>query len=246
MMKGVPGSEPTIRVRWQRPNFSGDTDLSTMSGVYDFMASLPVNGRWSIDASLPYLHIDAGEDSDDFIGDIYAGLQYLGGTGRRTHVLSIGAYFPTGEEDLGMMVFGLAANGERLFSYMPNTLTLTGNYAFYHHSPADGGRLGLEIGPDVLIPTGDNQSDTEAMVHYALTAGYEEGSLLVAVELIGLMELTGENYDDFSDRFMHSFSFGASYLGPHFRPGIFYKLYLSDPWSDWVDGVLGVDIEVEL
>jgi hypothetical protein len=52
--------------------------------------------------------------------------------------------------------------------------------------------------------------------------------------------------NDFGDRFEYSINFGASYVSESVSPGIFYKLYLKEDLSDWVDGVLGINIEVTI
>jgi hypothetical protein len=245
LFKGVPSTEPTIRVRWLRPYLANDAELSTLSGVYDFYVNLPISNEWSIDGDLPFVTYSVGdEDSENFIANVYAGMQYLDSKPGRTRVGSFGVWIPTAEEDLGMTLFGVLTNGEKPWKYLPNTLTVTGNYGCIRVTQG-GARLGFELGPDLLIPTGDNEGDTEFFAHYGLTAGYQGESFLAMTELIGAVQFTGEA-DEFSDRFLHSINFGASYLSRHFKPGVFYKLYLKEDFSDLVDGVLGVNLEIVL
>jgi hypothetical protein len=244
MLKSIPGETPQFGLRYLRPNFKNDSDLSTFSGIYDIRVNLPINERWSIDASLPYTRFAFGEDDDSesYIGNIYAGLQSISRKGGGSAIVSFGAFFPTAEEDLGHLLFGVLTNYENMFKYYPDSWTLTGNFAWFKTSEG-GARLGLEAGPDLLVPVGDNDSDTDFLLHYGFTAGYQGKRFLAAAELIGLVVFTGDS-DEFSDRFVHSIDFGASYLSRHFAPGIFYKIYLKDEFRDMVDGVLGVSLDV--
>jgi len=246
LFKNIPGERPQIGLRYLRPNFKADNEMSTFSGIYDVTLSLPINDRWSIDASLPYTRFSLGEDGDSesFIGNIYAGMQYISKAGNKNTIVSFGAYLPTAESDIEFFLYGILTNYEDMFKYYPDAWTLYGNFAYFNIEKG-GARLGLEIGPDLLIPTGDADDDTEFLMHYGLTAGYQGERFMAAVELIGLAMIT-EDLDDFGDRFAHSISFGASYISPHFAPGVFYKLYLRDEFTDLVDGVLGVKLEVTL
>lgn len=242
MFKNIPGDRVQLGLRFMRPSLASDNDLSTFSGIYDVSVSLPVNERWSIDASLPYSRYSFGDndDSESFIGNTYAGMQYLMKDGDSSKIVSFGAYIPTAEKDLGHLLFGVLTDNEDLFKYYPEALTLTGNFAYFNIKTG-GARLGLEIGPDLLIPTGDGD-DTEFYMHYGLTAGYQGDRFAAITELMGIAILTGEG-DEFSDHFVHSINFGLSYVSPHLLPGVFYKIYLKDEFRDLVDGVIGVNLE---
>ena len=80
------------------------------------------------------------------------------------------------------------------------------------------------------------------MLHYGLTGGINTGEILVNAELVGLLLLSMEGADSFSDRIFHTLAFGAQYTGWNVRPGIFYSLYLKDDLSDRVEGVLGLSV----
>jgi hypothetical protein len=243
LFKSVPEERPQIGLRFLRPSLDSDVDLSAFSGIYDVSLSLPVNERWSIDASFPYSRYAFGEgdDSESFIGNLYAGLQHLTRSGNVSRIVSFGAYIPTADDDLSNLIFGMFTNYEDLFKYYPDAWTFYGNFAYFNITQG-GARLGLEVGPDLLVPTGDGGDDAEFLMHYGITAGYQGEMFAAFTELIGLAMLT-EDYDDFSDRFTHSIDFGLSYVSPRFMPGVFYKIYLKDEFRDMVDGVLGVTVK---
>jgi hypothetical protein len=245
MFKSVPGETPQIGVRYLRPDFKHGSEMSVFSGIYDFRADLPINARWSIDASVPWSRWSSDEEdvSDDYIGNIYAGMQYLRAEGDRTMVASFGAYLPTAEANLGHVLLGAITDNIGLFKYIPDAWTFYGNFAWF--DLREGGvRLGFEAGPDLVVPTGDNDSDTEFFLHYGLIAGFRAEKFAATLELIGLM-VVSEDYDDFGDRFVHALDLGVSYISPHLSPGVFYMIYLGNDENDWtslVDGVLGVDV----
>ncbi len=243
MFKNIPKDVPQIGLRFLRPSFESDADLSTLSGIYDVTLSLAVNEKWSIDASFPYTNVSSGGDGDSngYMGNIYAGMQHISRKGSRSTIVSFGAFMPTGDDALEHMIFGILTNYEDMFKYYPETWTLYGNFAYFDIKKG-GARLGLEIGPDLMIPTGDDGDDPEFLMHYGLTAGYQGESIAAMTELIGMVWLT-EDFDDSGDRFAHSINFGVSYVSEHFMPGVFYKIYLKDDFRDLVDGVLGVNLE---
>ena len=134
-------------------------------------------------------------------------------------------------------------NFYELQKYLPDVLTLYGNYAFRSSKPG-GAIFGFEIGPNFLIPTEDG-GDSELFLHYGLTAGFQMTQLAIFAELAGIAIIT-EDVDDFGDRLSHVIAFGAQWTGSRLRPGVFYKLYLDEDLSDSVDGVLGIKLDVSL
>lgn len=52
--------------------------------------------------------------------------------------------------------------------------------------------------------------------------------------------------DDFGDRFTHSLSFGAQLTDRPVRPGIFYIVPLDEDLQDFLDGTLGIKIDLAL
>ncbi len=241
LFKNIPNDTPTIGLRFLRPNFSHDTDLAVYSGIYDLMVNLPIDERWSIEGSLPYTWLSDGgnTDTETYIGNIYAGMQYMRKSGNSKSIISFGAYLPTAKDDLGHMIFGAVTNSENVYKYLSDTTTLTGNYAWFTVSDK-GARLGLEIGPDVTLSSGE---ETEYLVHYGLTVGYRGEKCLIATELLG-QAIISEDYTDFSDHFNHSIDFGASFISRRFVPSVFYKIYFDEDFTDLVDGVLGIKVEL--
>ena len=70
-------------------------------------------------------------------------------------------------------------------------------------------------------------------------------NVMLGVELEGIVFLS-EDIDDFEDRFNHSVAFGAQWTGRNIKPGIYYQIYLKEDFRDYVDGVLGIKVDVEL
>lgn len=243
MFKNIPGEKVQAGVRFLRPNFTGADNLTIFSGIYEVTLSLPINERWSIDGSLPYSRYSAedGDYSEGFIGNIYAGMQYLMKSGNSSKIISFGAYIPAADDDPANIFLGTAINQEDFIKYWPDFWTLTGNFSYFNIETG-GARLGLEIGPDLIIPTGEYDDELEFLVHYGLTAGYQGERFAAFTELIGLGILTGTG-SGFSERFKHSINFGVSYVSPHFLPGVFYKISLSETELDILDGVIGVNLE---
>ncbi len=246
MFKNIPTDVSQFGLRFLRPDFEGESSLSTFSGVYDITLSLAVNEKWSIDAAFPYTRLASDENdfSESYMGNVYVGLQHISRNGNGSSIWSFGVYMPMGDDDLTHLIFGSLTNQEDMFKFWPNAWTLYGNFAYFNINKG-GARLGLELGPDLLISTGGNSDDPEFFMHYGLTAGYQGKNIAAITEIVGLAILT-EDPDEGGDRFMHSINFGLSYVSEHFLPGVFYKIYLEEENRELVDGVLGVNIEVIL
>jgi hypothetical protein len=83
------------------------------------------------------------------------------------------------------------------------------------------------------------------VLHYGLSAGFQSGCVAIITELVGLAIIT-EDYDEFSDRFIHAIDFGAAYFSKNISPGVFYKIYLKEDLRELVDGVVGVKVNVTI
>ena len=85
----------------------------------------------------------------------------------RSTTTSFGIFLMTACDDIAFM--GLFTHFTGYYKHISDVLTLTGNFTYFKIQP-QGFRLGLEIGPDLAIPTEDGR-DTELLCHYGLTAG---------------------------------------------------------------------------
>ncbi len=242
ILHSMPKEKSQFGLRFMRPAFEQDEDLSPLSGVYDFSLNIPLSETWNIVGSIPYVTFAFGEsDAENGVGNIYIGAQtHDGFKDNNGSVGSFGLFLPTAKEDIGF--FGMLTNYYDIHKYVSDLLTIYGNYA-YHKLSSQGLRYGLEIGPNIMISTKGEGRDTELFMHYGLTAGFQGKNFAIFTELVGLVIIT-EDIDEFSDRFYHSIDLGATYISNNISPGVFYKLYLKENLSDIVKGVLGIKIDV--
>ncbi len=233
--------------RYLRPFFEGSSELSFLSGVYDFSVSIPVGSKMNIVGSIPFVTM-GGEltETESGIGNIYIGVQHrMKSTVGKGMTLSFGAFLPTTSEDKQWAaMFGILTNYVELQKYFPNLLIIHGNVA-YRFSQSNGLMYGLEIGPYLMIPTKGEGSEMELFLHYGLSCGYRMKDFVLRAEFAGIGIITEKDID-FSDRFFHALTFGVLWYHGSIRPGIFYKLYLNKDLSDSVSGVLGIKLEVVL
>jgi len=246
LFQSQPKEKAQFGLRYMRPNFEGDDDMTTLSGIYDFYFNIPVKSTLNLVASLPYSTYSNDDDvSDNDIGNLYIGLQSRSKfSGDKGTILSIGAFLPIASEDEYLVYLTSAfTNYHQLQKYLPNTLILDMNFARFD-SHSGGAFWGIEIGPNLWIPTKDDDEDneTELTVHYGISGGFQLSNLAIFAELVGLVILT-EDYDEFSDRFYHTLGFGAQWTTGMVKPGIFYNIYLKEDLSDYIDGVLGIKLE---
>lgn len=242
LLQTPPEEKTQVGLRFMRPNFAGDAGLSTFAGTYDLYVNAPVSAKLHLVGSLPFSNFDSDRgSSESAIGDIYLGVQARQGPSN----VSFGAFLPTASEDkFSAFLIGLLGNFYELQRSLPNTLTLYGNYAYrYHH--AEGAIFGLELGPQVFIPTESDGGDVEVFAHYGLAGGFHFSHAALFAELLGVAVLS-EDVGDFGDRFTHLIAFGAQLTNYPVRPGIFYQIYLDEDINDELDGVLGIKVEFSL
>jgi hypothetical protein len=241
LFQGLPQEKPQFGLRFMRPDFKYGSDLSTLSGIYDLSVNIPIDQNVNFVGSFPYMSFKFENYSESGIGNIYIGLQTHSGFNKQTcSVGSFGLYLPTaGEDYCGLL--GAFTHFIDYPKYIADLLTFYGNYSYVNHTP-NGVRFGLEIGPNLVIPTG-NGDDTDFLIHYGIAFGFQDENFAVLTELMGLAIIT-EEAADFEDRFLHSIDFGFTYLRYSVKPGIFYKLYLKDDLSDFVEGVLGIEVDI--
>ena len=243
LFQGLPQPKPQLSLRFMHPDFKYGSDLSTLSGIYDLSVNIPISQKLNLVASFPYMTFKVNENSESGVGNIFMGLQtYRELSKGASSVGSFGLYLPTAGEDYSGLL-GAFTHYIGYPKYVNDLLTFYGNYAYVSRTPK-GFRLGLEIGPNIVIPI-DDGGDTEVLAHYGFTFGFQDENFAVLSELMGLVIIT-EEADDFGDRFLHSLDFGFTYLRYSVKPGIFYKLYLKEDFSDMVEGVLGIKVDVAI
>jgi hypothetical protein len=245
LFQNMPKNRSELGLRFMRPNFNRDGDLSLLSGTYDFYVNIPVSPKINLVGSLPYTTFSAkGEDTESGIGNIYVGFQtkQVSEFGNKSS-LALGIFLPTATDDFSPMFLGLYSNYYEIQKYIPDMLTVYGNYS-YCKDQSRGAIFGIEIGPNLFIPT-KGDGDVELFAHYGIFGGFKLASVTFSAELEGLA-IISEDIDDFEDRFVHSFAFGAQWTGSNVRPTIFYEIYLKEEYKDVVDGVLGIKFDVSL
>jgi hypothetical protein len=248
LFQNLPSDQPQFGLRFLRPNFESDIDLSIFSGCYDFTCNFPVNETVNIFGSLPITTVSSkGNDSETGIGNIGLGLQIKQNFSRTDQAyISLGIFLPTASDKKYSIIYmGLYANHYKWHKYIPNLLTLSGNYAYHIIKPA-GAIFGIEIGPDLWIPTeAEDEEEFELLGHYGLKVGYQFTNLVIFTELIGLAIIT-EDVEEASDRFIHAIGFCAQLTQKTVRPAIFYQKYLKKDLDEYVTSVLGLKLDVLL
>ncbi len=233
-----------IGLRFMHPNFSRASGLSTFSGAYDLHVNVPISARFNFVGSVPFNAFSIEDfNSESAIGDIYLGLQTRGASSSQGSSASFGVFLPTAsEEKIFPAVFGLNTNFHEFQRVLPDVLTIYTNLA-YQHRETNGPMFGLEIGPQLLIPT-ENGSDVEMFAHYGVSGGFQFTNVALFAELLGIAIITESAEDlDFGDRFTHSIDFGAQLTGYSVRPGVFYMIPLDEDFSEDLDGVLGIKVD---
>jgi len=176
-------------------------------------------------------------------GNIFIGAQTNPGImDNGKSIISFGLFLPTAEEQIAYN--GLYINYYDIQKYIPNSLGLYFNYAYFKVNN-EGFNYGLEVGPNVLIPTEGKNSEAELFIHYGVNAGYQVNKLLFNAEFFGIA-IISQQVDNFGDRLINLLGFGAQWKESRITPKIFYRIYLREEMRNVIDGVLGVGVTVSI
>ncbi len=248
-LQTIPSEKTQFGIIFDRALYNSDITLSTLSGVYQLYLNIPVSSKFNIFGNIPFINtsyeVDYGFGDYDYdkngFGNIFIGMQTnpeAGDNGRS--IITFGLFLPTADEEASFN--GAFTNYYDIQKYIPNSLGLYFNYA-YHKTNTSGINYGLELGPNILIPTKGENSETEAFLHYGFSLGYQIEKILVSAEFLGIAILT-QDVNNFEDRLIHALNFGGQWKGETITPKIFYRIYLKEQFRDMMDGIFGFGVNV--
>ena len=118
LLQSQPQDKPQFSLRYLHPNFESDVHLSTLSGIYNLSANIPISSNLNIVASLPYSTYTDEDESDDDFGNLYVGLQmHQLSSSTNKSVYSVGVYLPTASDDTFANFVSMFANYHQFQKY---------------------------------------------------------------------------------------------------------------------------------
>ena len=251
-LQSVSNNKNQFGFSFNKAFFSSDAEFSTFSGVFQLYFDIPVSSGLNIIGNFPYInhsfhlkniYIGDYNYSANGFGNIFIGLQTNNEAySYKKSIYSFGLYLPTASEEASYP--GLYADYYYISKYLIKRLGIYFNYAFHKIEP-EGFNYGLEIGPDLSIPTGDNNGDTELFAHYGILACYKMEKVSLNAEFVGVMMIS-QDFDNFGDRFVNMLNIGAQFNLSEVTPIIFYKFYFKEDINQTIDGVLGIRVNVSI
>jgi hypothetical protein len=265
-MNPIPEDKPKISFRFLHPDLKGEFGPTALSGEYELALSVPLNETINLTASMPTFHQaydvkffndESGNVtvmrrlSENAFGNLFLEIQTRQVLASQVQgSASFGLYLPTAKYEYkytAAYIDNLFTNPYEMRANMPKTLVFYGNYAIRMQNPAPVTPiLGLEIGPEIYIPTENLDSrNSEVLFHYGVSFGVKASYVVVQGELLGLF-LASESGLDFTDRFDHFAAFGAQATDLPVRPGVFYQLPIDEGYRLAMNGILGVKLNIVL
>ena len=98
----------------------------------------------------------------------------------------MGVWLPTaGNDSAAVHRLGMITNFTEVQRLFPDAVTVYTNYSFLKRGRDEGaGAYGLQIGPELLVPTGDGGGDSELFLHYAFSGGLRSSAVSVDMQLL--------------------------------------------------------------
>jgi hypothetical protein len=250
IMRQQSGDSPLFGMRYLRPSFNWGADMSTFSGTFDLYCDVPVSSKISIVGDFPFSAFSfKWRDSESGVGNVYLGFRNkMGSPERSFSSVELGMWLPTASEDENdLNALSIYGNYHELQRFIPNYVTVASKGSYhYRGGQGQGGMISIEAGPELLIPTDDNQ-DTQLFVFYGISGGYYTPDAVFLIGFEGLYLATADTDDwGLEDKWAHYLVLGAHLVDTKVRPGLFYMLPFDKDTEEVIDGTFGISFEVDI
>ncbi len=246
----------TLELRFIKTFVKNDNISGTFDGNYDLSVNIPLSNNFLLYAGIPITQTKAFKysllpiineqyyENKTIFGNFYAGADYYGNSSPgHDVVISALVYFPTRPDlqssYINNYLFDLYSPQKQYYGI----LTLSAN--MIHRWNREGFTYGLEIGPDLQIPTTGKSKRPEITLHYGFHGGFTGKDIAVSAEFGGLFYLSS-NVKSFTDRFLNSIAIGATWKTYSVRPTMYYQLPIKEYYTKLIDGMLGIKISAEI
>ncbi len=126
-LQSLPKDRPQLGCRFLHPFFdSPHVDLSTLSGIYDLYANIPVSARINLVGSIPFMTMDYKRSWSEFgydksgIGNIHIGMQIHPAAGdNRSSNVAFGVFLPTASETYDLSMLSMLTDYHSFYKYLP-------------------------------------------------------------------------------------------------------------------------------
>lgn len=204
-----------------------------LSLVFDLPISIATTSYYD-----PYWGSTSASDKEVNLGNAYLGIGLNPDHYKSKLSFNAGIYLPTGSTELPWSAW-YATYQQPKFSAEYLTLHLNVGRKF---SKSDGTYLALELGPDFMTPTGDNNSKGRTLLNYGVGVGIDSHSMHIGAEFTGTWDLSGD--DDFSRESYHALGMSIEYKAKSIQPALFYTVPTDQVTRYLIDGIVGVRITV--
>ncbi len=242
-----PTGQLEFSYRFQHSHFAGDLGSYLDMQYHEFSLGLPVSPDFVLSLSAPLANwgVDSAFEPNNTteVGNLTVGAHLMNLGAQENMSFLIALQLPTMSNDVfgnGFGMLGILAHPSVWQTFVPDVLTVQTH--FTARIPAsDESFLRLEVGPDLLFPTGDNDGSTLVHMRYGLGVGVATGRLGASIEFGGFWETDGDG-DGFSENSAHMLAAGVEYVGAVVRPAVYYQIPTDDELGSFLDGVLGLRI----
>lgn len=238
---------PQVNLEWAKPSFDEPSNETFFTSRLLLSGQYPISDAARLVADLPVAHFgaDGADASSTKLGNPYLGVRYRfspeGAVGG-------GVRLPVADVDDFVDGFTLLTGG---FSDLRRTEAFTQeafsarSYVERTFQPGENVSLRVRPGMTVLVPSGDERRDSQALLDYSGQIWYHNSQIRTGLGIGGRTNLT-EDEGALGDR---SIFFLNAVLQARFervRPGVVFRVPLSDEVSSIVDYAVGVTVAVGL
>lgn len=216
-----------------------------------FTARTSISNSIYFVADIPYAHSGyrgyyyyESHGGEDELGNPYIGFEFW--SADKSGFIELGLRPPfASDEQAATLLLSSLAELDRQAAFYPDYLSFQGLYN--HIIQANGGiSARLRAGPEVLIYTGDLDygDKTEWFFHYNAYLQYESSNLNATGGVTGLVHLSEDG--QFDEKSVNMLRFSANAAIGKVWPGLEVRYPIDDWMDNWLDMVLGLNVQVLL
>lgn len=242
-----PTPEKGLWLEVLHPRFDR-ADVSTLSSAWYLSGRLPITEHAKLLFELPFAYVDADrgpfrDESGSALGNPLLVLELLASDAVR---VELGARLPLTPDDGddAAQVLGAFADYNRSDAFIPRIVPLSG--ALVLERPlAPAFTLHARGGLTLVLPT-ESDEDNATLLDYGLFGSYDAGGGRIGLGLMGRWLVSNEDLRRFSEASAHQLGLNVDVGTGRVRPGIMIRVPLDDDFSDALESVIGITLQVEL
>ncbi len=239
-----PEKGKNITLEASKISFDRDAEFDFLTSVWFLSLHYQIIPTFTFVAEIPFSNFGAeGYEGKTMIGNPLLGFRLsMANTGP---VLNMGVRMPLAQDDKWDAVWvGIYGSFDRFEAFLPDVASvyLSGGY---HYEIPSGLIFECALGPNLMMPTEDEGTESELYIDYNAEIWYYREQGGVGFGFSGRLLATEADLD-FGERTVHQLGLAGKIALGNILPGFQIRLPLDAELGDYIDVVYGLNVTMRL